>query len=244
MDFDRCSGEFSNPVTIYNESCPDAPTCSGSSSVEFSPNNRFVYVADVVKLTQYDLSSNNIQDSAEIYNVDSTQYAQLNMLQLAPNGKIYLNSWNGLLTYDSLHVINNPNAKGDSCNFKYASQTTYSHNNNIPNMINYRLGPLIGSGCDTLPTAVNNIQATENNAIRVYPNPAKQIINLAYYVNTTGSVEFDLMDALGETVMQAQLGGTQNFAQFSTGSLSNGLYYWVLKTGERTIKTGKVAIMK
>ena len=52
------------------------------------------------------------------------------------------------------------------------------------------------------------------------------------------------MDALGETVMQAQLGGAQNFAQFGTGSLSNGLYYWVLRNSERTIKTGKVAIMK
>jgi len=78
---------------------------------------------------------------------------------------------------------------------------------------------------------------------KVYPNPAKQIINLVFSSNTTGSVEFDLIDQLGETVMRELL-GSQTFTQFSTGSLSNGLYYWVLKDGGRIIKTGKVAIIK
>jgi len=242
MDFDRCSGEFSNPITIYNQSCPNGPSCSGSSSVEISPDNRFVYVGDVDQLTQYDLLAGNIQDSVQLYTIDSVQIAQMNMLQLAPNGKIYLSSWDGLATYDSLHVINNPNALGDSCDFKFASQPTYSHNNHMPNMVNYSLGPLLGSGCDTL-TGINNDAEAENINIRVYPNPAKQIINLAFKANTTGVVEFDLIDQLGETVMKELL-GSQTYTQFGTGSLSNSLYYWVLKDSERMIKTGKVVIMK
>ena len=79
---------------------------------------------------------------------------------------------------------------------------------------------------------------------KVYPNPAKQIINLAYKTNTTGLVEFDLIDQLGNKVMQQSLGNGQNFAQFGTATLSNGLYYWMLKDSDRIIKTGKVAIMK
>ncbi len=79
---------------------------------------------------------------------------------------------------------------------------------------------------------------------KIYPNPAKQLLNLAYYANTTGTVEFDLIDQLGETVLKDQLGSAQNYAQFSTSNLSNGLYYWVLKDSARTIDTGKVAVIK
>jgi hypothetical protein len=79
---------------------------------------------------------------------------------------------------------------------------------------------------------------------KVYPNPAKELLNLAFYANTTGTVEFDLMDPLGEPAMQQILGSSQTFAQFSTGGLSSGLYYWVIKDSERIIKTGKVAIMQ
>ena len=60
MDFDRCSGEFSNPITIYN---PD----SGAIS-EFSPNGRFLYATNSINLTQFDLSLPNPQhDSIALY---------------------------------------------------------------------------------------------------------------------------------------------------------------------------------
>ena len=242
MDFDRCSGEFSNPISIYNESCPNAPSCSGSASVEFSPDNRFVYVSDVIWLTQYDLLAANIQDSVQI-SLDSTQYGRLNMLQLAPDGKIYLSTWDGVLGTDSMHVINNPNGKGDTCNFKYAYQPTYTgYAVDMPNLINYRLGVLAGSGCDTI-TAVNNVPLINDNIARIYPNPAHQTINLTYTYNTS-PVEFDLIDNIGQAVIKQILGNSQNFAQFSTATLSNGLYYWQLKDSEHTIKTGKVAVVK
>jgi hypothetical protein len=79
---------------------------------------------------------------------------------------------------------------------------------------------------------------------KVYPNPAQQLLNLAFYANTIGMVEFELLDQLGEPVMQQFLGNDETFAQFSTEGISNGLYYWVLSNSERIIKTGKVAIMK
>ena len=97
---------------------------------------------------------------------------------------------------------------------------------------------------DTTTTALSANSGFGLEFAKVYPNPAKQIINLAYYVNTAAGIEFDLIDQLGVPVLQQTLGNTQNSAQFNTGNLSNGLYYWVLKDPERTIKTGKVAIIK
>ena len=44
--------------------------------------------------------------------------------------------------------------------------------------------------------------------------------------------------------MQAKLSGGEKFAQYSTINLGNGIYYWRLRDAERTIKNGKLAIMK
>jgi len=79
---------------------------------------------------------------------------------------------------------------------------------------------------------------------KVYPNPAKDLLTLVFQVNSPSSLEFELTDELGEPVLQQMLSNSQNFAQFGTGSISNGLYYWTLEDGARVIKTGKVAIMK
>ena len=80
--------------------------------------------------------------------------------------------------------------------------------------------------------------------VKVYPNPAKNLINLAYIAQTSGIVYFELLDELGQVVLSDRLGETQSMAQYSTGNLSNGLYYWRLKDSTRTIKTGKVVIMR
>jgi hypothetical protein len=143
----------------------------------------------------------------------------MNILQLAPNGKIYLSAWAGLVTYDSLHVINNPDAKGDSCNFKYASQPTYSHNNNIPNMVNYRLGPLVGSGCDTIPTAIQQPTAGSQQP-RIIPNPANKYTYVE--MGTQRNYEFELLNAIGQVIDKKE---TMQVASFDTENLSSGVYF-------------------
>jgi hypothetical protein len=86
------------------------------------------------------------------------------MLQIAPNGKLYASPWDG--GYSFLHVINSPNLKGDSCDFIYGGQPAYSLNvNAVPNMINYSLGPLVGSGCDTIAPVCNTTDTFLNASI-------------------------------------------------------------------------------
>jgi len=229
MDFDRCSGEFNNPITIYNQSCPNGPSCSGSSSVEISPNNRFVYVSTVITLNQYDLYGANLQDSVQLYadSVDHTQLGELNMLQLAPNGKIYLSTWNGLLHNDSIHVINNPDAKGDSCNFRYASQLTYNGSAvALPNMANYKLGPLRGSGCDTITSAITETQ-TQNLQPRIIPNPANKYAYIE--MGAQGNYQFELLNEAGQVVDRKE---TKQVDIFDTAHLSSGVY--ILRVIDKT----------
>ena len=98
-------------------------------------------------------------------------------------------------------------------------------------------GHVSGSHPDTTNT-------TANQFVKVYPNPAKELLNLAYYATTNGQVVFELRNQLGQVVLSNQLGGEQFIAQFSTQSLSSGLYYWQLKDSQRVIKAGKVVIIQ
>jgi Secretion system C-terminal sorting domain len=218
MDFDRCSGEFSNVQTVYNNAStePINDPIEGSAALEFSPNGRFLYADERVLLNQFDLWSGNNQDSSVIYNADSTDQYFIDMLQLAPNGKLYGCTWGGGLK--ALHVINNPDLKGDSAGFVYGGQPTLTINSvNLPNLINYKLGPLVGSGCDTI-TSIKP-QTTNNQPLRLQPNPADKYVYVE--MGAQGNYEFDLLNALGQLIATKQ---TRQVDIFDTENLADGVY--------------------
>ncbi len=147
-DFDRCTGELSNPVHIsYTDG-------AASGGVAISPNSRFLYVSSFHYIYQYDLWANNIEatkDTVAIYDgfITPPVFATTFFLaQLAPDGKIYLNANNGV---KYLHVINNPDLPGGLCDVCQHCVELPTYNGfSMPNFPNYRLGALAGSPCDTL----------------------------------------------------------------------------------------------
>lgn len=240
MDFDRCSGEFSNPLTIFNNASTQSGVyISGGTAVEFSPNDEFLYVSDNVNLNQYDLWSSDIQDSTQLYLESGNDFSGVDFLQLGPNGKLYCSTWNGGFYF--LDVVNDPNDLGDGCDFVFGGQPTLSYISfNLPNIINYELGALAGSACDTL-TGVHEIANTAS--MKLYPNPASNSLNLIYYVDFNGTPEFELFNDLGEVVQQQRLNAAVNMAQFNVVSLNSGVYYWRLSDNDRIIQSGKIAII-
>ena len=94
------------------------------------------------------------------------------------------------------------------------------------------------------PPAISDTVNKPTEFVHLYPNPTNQLINLSFYAQTNGQVIFEMMDQLGEVVMSEQLNSGQTFAQYSVGNLGNAIYYWRLKDRSRTIKVGKIAVMK
>jgi len=145
--FNRCSGELTwIGQDIYQGLYP-------ACGVAFSPNSKLLYLSLGTKLMQYDMSLEQFQPTRmEIDTFDGNRdpfHTTFFMLQNAPDGKIYMSANNAVR---SLHVINDPNIRGKGCNFKQHSLKLPVHNNfGVPNCPNYRLGPLKGSPCDTLP---------------------------------------------------------------------------------------------
>ena len=152
LDFDRCTGQLSNPVRLDWDSLP-----FGGGGVAVSPNSRFLYLTSGNTVQQYDLWATDLASSMQVVATYDGFLApfETNFFQMmpGPDGKIYIIS-----TYDNnvLHVIHNPNVRGITCNVEQHAYTLPARTSIFtPNFANYNLGPIDGSTCDTL--GINNL---------------------------------------------------------------------------------------
>jgi WD40 repeat protein len=115
-DFDRNTGDLSNLRQLTLKT--NTPAAGFFSSVEFSPNSRFLYVGVRDSLWQVDTYEQDLKEGTELIDVwDGTQdpfATTFTIMAMAPNCKIYMASGSSTNTY---HVINKPNEKGLACDF-------------------------------------------------------------------------------------------------------------------------------
>jgi len=145
--FDRCTGTLSNHRRIE---LGVAPLVAGGAT--FSPNSRYLYVHSTLVVAQYDLLAPDLEASrVELAWYDGYQSpfpTHFFADQLAPDGKIYVNTSNGT---DVLHVIHRPDEPGTAAMMEQHGIRLPTFNaSSMNNYPNYRLGPLDGSPCDTL----------------------------------------------------------------------------------------------
>ena len=242
MDFDRCTGLFSNPDSFYNNdsSIPLTDPNSGAVSLAFSLSGRFLYVDNPVELNQYDLWSAQIHDSIRI-ETDTNEFYQMNILQLALNGKIYVSCWDGG-SY-AIHVINQPDSLGLACDFQLLSQPLLSANDQaLPYFPNFRLGALTGSGCDT----INGIgpQTVEGDGASVSPNPASSVFTVAFSnpndIETYKDLHFTLYDLTGRLVMDEPL--RERSTLLHRRDQMDGMYLWHISAGDKNLYNGKLVL--
>lgn len=107
FDFDNITGNISNPISFINNETPK------SYGLEFSPNDRYLYVSNFdAGIYQIDLQAGSNLSVINSLTTIGTLYG-IGALQLGPDGKIYCANY----SLASLSVINNPNLGGASCSF-------------------------------------------------------------------------------------------------------------------------------
>lgn len=165
-EFDRCSGLLESQLRInYNDT-------AYSAGVAISPNSRYLYVSSYKKIYQFDLLADDIAASKETVAVydgfqDDGIGTRFYLAQLAPDGKIYINSPTGTRY---LHVIHKPDLPSDSCMVEQHGVQLPRYNRfSIPNHPNYRLGPMAGSPCDTLGLSAPPVAMFTHG--QDFPNP-------------------------------------------------------------------------
>jgi hypothetical protein len=193
-DFDRCEGLFYNHRQYHFIE----RNWGGGA---FSPNSRYLYINRHTKAYQYDLEASDVWSSrVQVAEYDghldpfnTTFY----LMQLAPDGKIYASTTNGV---KSMHVIHSPDEAGLGCQYQQHGIELPTYNSfSIPTFPNYRLGPLDGSACDTL--GINNLPISWWRSEQDTLDPFKVAFHdLSYYEPNNWAWDFgDAVSGLNNT---------------------------------------------
>lgn len=146
--FDRCAGDLFLLSTFHESG-------GTNTGVTFSPSEKYFYANSNTELWQWDLQAEDIEASKVL--VDTFDgfvepgwfVTRFGPMRQAPDGRIYMSPTAGSSKY--LHVIDRPDLKAPDCKFlQHAININIWNARTIPNIPNYRLGPIDGSFCDTL----------------------------------------------------------------------------------------------
>jgi len=197
-DFDRCTGELTNPkvinIPIDSTTYANLDNAGNLDSINtgvcFSPNGQFVYISKRYNIYQYEygqadsgLAWYRVQHSADTTLQKFSYYAHLG---LGLDNRIYIGNVGEL--YPQMSVIDKPDIKGAGCQFcrkcMRLSDTSGQYNGvgftSPPNMPNYNLGAAPGP-CWPLGQSENEKQKAE--LLEVYPNPSSTVF---YIKNAKG----------------------------------------------------------
>lgn len=238
--FDRCSGMLSDHLQIID-------TIGLPGGVAFSPNSRYMYTSHWDKIYQWDLEAADIEASRTLvaeydgFLGDFGLPTRFYNMKLGPDGKIYISVPNNPSRY--LHVIDQPDKKGPGCNVLQHHILLPTFNNfSLPHHPVTRLGPMAGSPCDTLVSAVVEAPVTETSEWTLYPNPASSSVTLSCVVPQNGQVVLLMYDALGREVRRKILPEGYKEMEVSLSGLPKGLYFYRVEKEGALVQAGKLAV--
>ncbi len=84
----------------------------------------------------------------------------------------------------------------------------------------------------------------EAEALRVYPNPVRDLIRVELPEGPGRSVSFELIDMNGRVILQRELSGASSSIDLRAGSFRNGMYFYRLseKGYTKILKTGRLIL--
>lgn len=249
MDFDRCTGMFSNVTVIENEATMSPfPRYNGNA---ISPNGNVFYVTSIDSISylfQYDLTATNISATKDTLYTFNNVVEEAGYLRLAPDGKIYLsNAWNDGVNFNypypdtvynfintNLSVINAPDSLGQACDFQPYSfylggSRTYW---GLPNNPNYELGPLTGSLCDTI-TSVGIEPNKANFTFSLYPNPSYNRVTLKLNSAKQQNAILSVYNNIGALLLQKPI--TLQTQSLDVTELPAGVYFIRIEVDEYSL---------
>lgn len=218
MDFDRCTGMFSNYINVY---IPDNTVSNGCS---FSPNSNLFYFSARNYLFQVDVTSSNVASTVDTVAIwdgfldpISTQFVYQ---QLAPDNKIYIT---GFGSVQHLTVINYPDSLGTACNVAQHSIVLPGKNNgSMPNYPFYELGAMGGTICDSLSTDLTEL-VFNSTTFQVFPNPATEYIYITNDLyNKIRSIE--IYNLQGQKIISKEISNYEQFNLIDLNEISTGFF--------------------
>jgi len=188
-DFNRLTGKFSNhiKINVYDEDSIDVDDIR-FSSVEWSPNSRFIYTASRDELHQIDTWEEDMQDGTrliDVYNGTQDPFpTPFYLMAQGPDCRIYMRPTNGSNSY---HVINHPDSLGTSCDFvQNGIKLPIPSGGGLPNFPRFRVDD--EEKCDPTIVSVFGNTVWYRRDLMVYPNPSDGLFNIELPDNSRGKI--------------------------------------------------------
>lgn len=163
------------------------------------------------------------------------------MCQLGADGKVYITYTGGIDMYSVIHY---PDRRDTACSVQQHIDldTPISSGFSFPN---FRLGPLRGSPCDTLTTAID--EQNEPIKVTLYPNPAKDNVTLDFTLtdySKAAEMHIEIVDMSGRIVQKQDVFDYSSVVKMDVGRLGNGVYLVQIKHKQRVVKVEKLVIVR
>ena len=229
LNFDRCTGVFSNPRVI------PMTTSSYLWGLCFSPNDQYLYANSSGLVFQVDVNTLQVDTVATYdgycyqYNPNISLCTSFFNEYLAANGKIYITSGGSVY---HIHEMNFPDSAGVACDLQqHAIFLDMFNFRAVPNHPNYHLGPVIGSICDSLSVGQEEYYSQIQN-FQISPNPLKDgPLQIMYLLPQNLPGLFEVYDLNGKIIYQQKLPPWSSMQSININKLSAGLYSCVIRAG-------------
>ena len=236
FDFDRCTGNFSNPQIV---SWGSGFGCLG---LAFSSNSQYLYtVSDFDTIHQINTDTSNMQASMTVVAINDGYYSPQPPFQsdfwtmyLAANGKILISSGNGVV---DLHYINYPDSAGLACDVQLHGlpMPCYTGGSHV-NHPNYYLGCDTTLGCPCLITGSDEAQGHDFK-FSVSPNPSQGSVKIVYMLPQNKSGKLEVFDITGRMVYSMSLPPWSTLQMVDLSHLQNGLYNIIIDSDNQRVST-------
>jgi len=214
-NFDRCTGMLSG----YQQFIAPPYIDTGNIGLEFSPNGQLLYVTKYNAVQQLDLADGTWYT---VHGPDTNAFCGYTTLELAPDNKIYIGRFQG--TCKQWSVINSPDIKFncDFCPNCLRSKSNWGYFKTPPNMPNYELG---ATGQPCWPLSQSGIEE-RGAAVRVYPNPLSQELNLEFEQVLKDGATFHLFDVSGREIFHQAIEAKGRRVKLLIPNLNPGVYMY------------------
>lgn len=174
--WDRCGGQLEYLFETHAQIHKTLKWSVGSTI--FSPSGRYIYANNHVTVYRLDTWAGTTKLDTQFWAMNHWGMP-LNQMGIAEDGRIYISQAGSDSCYAMIHLPDAPNLfpvfvpKG-LCVGRLFRGT-------MPVTVNRRLGPMEGSGCDTVMVHVESPQAPlseEGPSIRLQPNPAREVVRI------------------------------------------------------------------
>ena len=241
-DFDRCTGEISNPQYGLDSLIDDF-------GIMFSASGRFLYLGTGTSLYQMDMLdkepfvSKTLIDTIDRFRSGRFGYATLGIMARAPNGKIYICAGRNS---KHLGVIEYPDRKGKECKLVQHKIDLGIQNGSLPNLVDHHMGKVTGSLCDTLDIIIGNKEFGNGNIqMEIFPNPANAYLEIE--INTSlppDQLVFTLYNLVGKEVDQKVITHCPSRYRWDTHNLESGMYVMQVIQNNKLIKSTKLILAR